>query len=320
MLQETVVFALSSNLDLAQEVVNYLGIPLGKISVKHFADGEIMVEPLETVRGRSVYIIQSTCAPVSERLMELLVCIDACRRASAREINIIVPYYGYARQDRKARARQPITSKLVADLLDTAGADRIVTVDLHATQIQGFFNFLSDNLLAMPMIAQYFRNKDLDLDECVVVSPDHGGTTRARALADTLGVPMAIIDKRRPQPNVAEAMNIIGDVKGKHAIIIDDIVDTAGSLTAAVNILKDFGAKDIYFACTHAVFSGPAMERIQNSDIKEMVITNSIPLTEEKKAKCDKITVLSIGYMIAKTIEAIELHNPVSEVFSLFTE
>lgn len=320
MLQETVVFALSSNPDLAQEVVNYLGIPLGKISVKHFADGEIMVEPMETVRGRSVYIIQSTCAPVSERIMELLICIDACRRASAREINIIVPYYGYARQDRKARARQPITSKLVADLLDTAGADRIVTVDLHATQIQGFFNFLSDNLLAMPMIAQYFRDKDLDLNDCVVVSPDHGGTTRARALADTLGVPMAIIDKRRPQPNVAEAMNIIGDVKDKHVIVIDDIVDTAGSLVAGVNILKDFGAKDIYFACTHAVFSGPAMERIQNSPIKEMIITNSIPLTEEKKAKCDKITVLSIGYMIAKTIEAIELHKPVSEVFKLFTD
>lgn len=320
MLQETVVFALSSNLDLAQEVVNYLGIPLGKISVKHFADGEIMVEPLETVRGRSVYIIQSTCDPVSERLMELLICIDACRRASAREINIIVPYYGYARQDRKARARQPITSKLVADLLDTAGADRIVTVDLHATQIQGYFNFLSDNLLAMPMIAQYFRNKELDLSECVVVSPDHGGTTRARALADTLGVPMAIIDKRRPQPNVAEAMNIIGDVKDKHVIVIDDIVDTAGSLVAGVNILKDFGAKDIYFACTHGVFSGPAMERIQNSAIKEMVITNSVPLTEDKKAKCDKITVLSIGYMLAKTIEAIELHKPVSEVFNLFTD
>ncbi len=320
MLQETVVFALSSNLDLAQEVVNYLGIPLGKISVKHFADGEIMVEPLETVRGRSVYIIQSTCAPVSERIMELLICIDACRRASAREINIVVPYYGYARQDRKARARQPITSKLVADLLDTAGADRIVTVDLHATQIQGYFNFLSDNLLAMPMIAQYFRNKGLEMDECVVVSPDHGGTTRARALADTLGVPLAIIDKRRPQPNVAEAMNIIGDVKDKHVIVIDDIVDTAGSLVAATNILKDFGAKDIYFACSHAVFSGPAMERIQNSVIKEMVITNSIPLTEEKKAKCDKITVLSIGYMLAKTIEAIELHKPVSEVFNLFTD
>lgn len=318
MIENAIVFALSSSVDLAQEIVEYLGMPLGKCSVKHFADGEIMVEPEETVRGRSVYIVQSTCNPVSDRLMEVLIAIDACKRASAGEITVIMPYYGYARQDRKARARQPITSKLVADLLQTAGADRVVTIDLHASQIQGFFNIPTDDLSAVSMIGQYFRSKNLE--NVVVVSPDHGGTTRARKLADCLGAPIAIIDKRRPKPNVAEAMNIIGEVEGKTAIIVDDMADTCGTLIAGVNILKEKGAREIYFACTHGLLNGPATERIQDSYIKEMVITNTIPMDEEKRASTDKITVLSVGYMLAKTIEAIQNKTPVSEVFDLFND
>ena len=318
MIENAIVFALSSSVELAQEIVEYLGLPMGKISVKHFADGEIMVEPEETVRGRSVYIVQSTCSPVSDRLMEVLIAIDACKRASSGEITVIMPYYGYARQDRKARARQPITAKLVADLLQTAGANRVVTIDLHATQIQGFFNIPIDDLSAVSMIGQYFRSKNLE--NVVVVSPDHGGTTRACRLADCLNAPMAIIDKRRPKPNVAEAMNVIGEVEGKTAIIVDDMADTCGTLIAGVNILKEKGAKEIYFACTHGLLSGPAIERIQNSYIKEMVITNTIPLSEEKKNGTDKITLLSVGYMLAKTIEAIQLKNPVSAVYDLFND
>ena len=318
MIENAIVFALSSSVELAQEIVEYLGLPMGKISVKHFADGEIMVEPEETVRGRSVYIVQSTCSPVSDRLMEVLIAIDACKRASSGEITVIMPYYGYARQDRKARARQPITAKLVADLLQTAGANRVVTIDLHATQIQGFFNIPIDDLSAVSMIGQYFRSKNLE--NVVVVSPDHGGTTRARRLADCLHAPMAIIDKRRPKPKDAEAMNVIGEVEGKTAIIVDDMADTCGTLIAGVNILKEKGAKEIYFACTHGLLSGPAIERIQNSYIKEMVITNTIPLSEEKKNGTDKITLLSVGYMLAKTIEAIQLKNPVSAVYDLFND
>ncbi len=317
-MNETVVFALTSSVDLANEIVDHLGLPLGKVSVKHFADGEILVELEETVRGRSVYIVQSTCAPVTERLMEVLICIDACKRASAREINVVMPYFGYARQDRKARARQPITAKLVADLLQTAGADRLVTVDLHASQIQGFFNIPIDDLTAGPMMGKYFHDKNLE--DIVVVSPDHGGTTRARKLADILNAPIAIVDKRRPRPNCAEAMNVIGDVEGKTAIIIDDIVDTAGSLVASVNILVEKGAKEVYCACTHGVLSGPAIERIEQSQMKELVITNSIALKEEQKEQSTKIKAISVGYMMAKTIEAIETHTPVSDVYNLFSK
>lgn len=315
-MNETIVFALTSSVELANEIVDHLNLPLGKISVKHFADGEILVEPDETVRGRSVYIVQSTCAPVTETLMEVLICIDACKRASAGEINVVMPYYGYARQDRKARARQPITAKLVADLLQTAGANRLITIDLHASQIQGFFNIPIDDLTAVPMIGQYFKSKGLG--DIVVVSPDHGGTTRARKLADALGAPLAIVDKRRPKPNVAEAMNVIGDVDGKVAIIIDDIVDTAGSLAASVNILIDKGAKEVYCACTHGVLSGPAIDRLESSPIKELVVTNTIALTDYQKSMTTKVTSLSVGYMLAKTIEAIETHEPVSNVYNLF--
>ena len=317
-MKETIIFALTASVELTKEICNILNLPVGNVSVKHFADGEILVEPEESVRGRSVYIVQSTCAPVSERLMEVLIAVDACKRASAKEINVVMPYYGYARQDRKARPRQPITAKLVADLIQTAGADRVVTLDLHATQIQGFFNIPTDDLSAVQMIGQYFRSKNLE--NVVVVSPDHGGTTRARRLADLLDAPMAIIDKRRPKANVCEAMNVIGDVDGKNVIIIDDMCDTGGSLIAGIDILKAHGAKDIYVSVTHGLFSGPAIERINNSVIKEFVITNSVALSEEKKEACKKITVLSIGYMLAKTIEAIQTHAPVSEVYDLFKD
>lgn len=318
-MKDILVFALTSSVELADEICTTLGIPRGEISVKHFSDGEIIVEPLESVRGKHVFLVQSTCSPVSETLMEVLIALDACKRASADKITVVMPYYGYARQDRKARARQPITAKLVADLITVAGADRVITLDLHAPQIQGFFNIPTDDLTAVSMIGQYFRNKKFD-NEVVVVSPDHGGATRARRLADTLpGSTIAIIDKRRTQPNVAEAMNLIGDVEGKTAIIVDDIVDTGGSLLGGVDMLYAKGAKEVYCACSHGILSGNALERIRNSKIKELVITNSIPLTEDKK-KEPKIKQISIGYMLARTIQAIQLHTPVSEMYKMFNE
>ena len=320
MVKETVIFALTSSTDLAAHVCRDLGLPLGKIKVEHFADGEILVEPQESVRGRSVFIVQSTCNPVTERLMEVLVCIDACKRASAGEINVIMPYYGYARQDRKAKPRQPITAKPVADLLQVAGADRVVVFDLHATQIQGFFDIPIDDLTAVPMLGQYFKEKNLPSDKLVVVSPDHGGVTRARRLADILDAPIAIIDKRRPKPNMVEAQNVIGDVNGKICIVVDDICDTAGSLVAGCQILKDHGASEIYTGITHGVFSRDAIEKIENSPIKEMVITDTIPMSEEQKARTTKIHVLSVADMIARTIDSIQNHTPVSDVYDLFKD
>ncbi|MDE8296042.1 ribose-phosphate pyrophosphokinase [Erysipelothrix rhusiopathiae] len=319
MKDNTVIFALSSNVELADEICEHLDLERGKIDVRHFADGEILIEPLVSVRGKHVYIIQSTSSPVSETYMEVLIAIDACKRASAEEITIVMPYYGYARQDRKARARQPITSKLMANLLQTAGADRVVTIDLHAPQIQGFFDIPTDDLTAVAMIGQYYRNKDFQ-DEVVVVSPDHGGATRARRLSDTIpNSTIAIIDKRRTKPNVAEAMNLIGDVDGKIAVVIDDMVDTAGSLMGGINMLYEKGAKEVYCACTHGILSGPAIERISNSDIKELLITNTISLKEEARQE-PKIKEISVGYMLAKVIEAIQLHTPVSTLFDLFND
>ncbi|MFI3283805.1 MAG: ribose-phosphate pyrophosphokinase [Erysipelotrichaceae bacterium] len=315
---ETIVFALSSSVNLAHEICEHLKLEPGKISVKHFADGEILIEPEETVRGKKVYIIQSTCGPVSENLMEVLICIDACKRASAGEITVVTPYFGYARQDRKARARQPITAKLVADLLQVAGAGRVVTIDLHASQIQGFFNIPIDDLTVTPMLGHYFKSCNFDFNNVVVVSPDHGGTTRARKLADILHVPIAIIDKRRPKPNVAEAMNVIGDIEGKVCIVIDDICDTAGSLVAGCKILEKYGAKEIYAAISHGLFSGEAIDRINNSPIKKMVVTNTIELSEDKKASTDKLEVLSVGWMLSNIISAINTHSPVSDVYNLF--
>ncbi|MDP3305679.1 MAG: ribose-phosphate pyrophosphokinase [Erysipelotrichaceae bacterium] len=319
MVKDTIVFALTTSIDLADEICGYLGMPRGRCSVRHFADGEIIVEPEESVRGKHVFLIQSTCNPVSESYMEVLVALDAFKRASAGEVTVVMPYYGYARQDRKARARQPITAKLMADLLQVAGADRIVTLDLHAPQIQGFFNVPIDDLTAVSMIGQYFRAKHFD-DEVVIVSPDHGGATRARRLADSMpGTTIAIIDKRRTKPNVAEAVNLIGDVKDKICIIIDDIIDTGGSLLGGVKMLYEKGAKEVYCACSHGILSGEALERVKDSLIKELVITNSIPLSPEKRAE-PKIKQISIGYMLAKTIEAIHNHTPVSELYNIFND
>ena len=314
------VFSLSGNKDLANEICSHLGIEPGKISVNHFADGETLVEFGESVRGKQVYFVQSTYKPVNERIMELLVAIDAAKRASASEIQCIIPYYGYARQDRKAKPRQPITARLVADLLEAAGANRVITIDLHASQIQGFFSFPADDLTSIPMMGRYFLNKGLDMENVVVVSPDHGGATRARNLANILDTSIAIVDKRRPRPNVCEAQSVIGDVDGKDCIVVDDICDTAGSLVAACDILKRFGAKDIYVCLAHGVFSGPAIERLENSCIKEVVCTNSIPLDEEKKAQTTKIKQLSIGLMLSKLILAISSHKPVSEIYRLFED
>lgn len=318
-MNNTIVFALSSSVDLADEICVHLGVKRGKCSVKHFADGEIIVEPEETVRGKHVFLVQSTCAPVSETLMEVLVALDALKRASAEYITVVMPYYGYARQDRKARPRQPITAKLVADLLQVAGADRIITLDLHAPQIQGFFNIPIDDLTCVAMIGQYFRTKKFN-EEVVIVSPDHGGATRARNLAEYIeNSTIAIIDKRRTQPNVAEALNLIGDVNGKIAIIVDDIVDTGGSLMGGVDMLYKNGAKEVYCACSHGILSGNAVQRIHDSKIKELVITNSIPMNDAKRAE-PKIKQISIAYMLAKTIQAIQHHTSVSEIYNLFND
>lgn len=315
MVKDTIVFALTSSVDLANEIAQELGIPLGRCDVRHFADGEILVELGESVRGKNVYIVQSTCNPVSSNLMELLIAIDACKRASAKSITAVTPYYGYARQDRKARPRQPITSKLVASLLETAGANRVMTMELHATQIQGFFDIPADDISCLPIIANYFKEKNLD--NIVVVSPDHGGTTRARALAEKLHAPIAIIDKRRPKPNVAEAMNVIGDVKDKTVIIVDDIVDTAGTLIAGVDLLYRMGATEVYASCAHGVLSGPAIERLRDSKIVEFVCTNTIPQAE-KQAQLEKMKVLSVGKLLGQIIKGIEENRSISEVLTVF--
>lgn len=314
------VFSLTANKELVEEICGYLDIEPGKIDIKHFADGETLVQLGESVRGKKVYLVQSTCGPVNEHLMELLIAIDACKRASASDIVCIIPYYGYARQDRKAEPRQPITARLVADLLKAAGANRVVSVDLHASQIQGFFSFPVDDMKAVPMMGQYFRNCGLDLENVVVVSPDHGGATRARNLANILDAPIAIVDKRRPRANVCEAQSVIGDVNGKDCIVIDDICDTGGSLVASCQILKDKGAKSVRVCLTHGVFSGNAIEKIEDSVIEELVCTNTIPLSGEARAKTTKIKVLSVGRMLAKIIAAVSTHHPISEVYDLFTE
>ncbi len=311
------IFSLTSSKGLTAEICKYLGIEEGKISVAHFADGECLVEPQESIRGKKVFIVQSTCAPVNENLMEILIALDAVKRASCGEVTVVIPYFGYARQDRKAKPRQPITSRLVADLLQTAGADRVVCVDLHATQIQGFFKIPNDNLTAMDMMGQYFRKKNLG--EVVVVSPDHGGASRARTFADNVSTAsIAIVDKRRQKANVAEAMNLIGDVDGKNCIIVDDLADTGGSLLGCIDILKRHGANKIYCACTHGVFSGDALKNIAESEIEEFVVTNTIEIPEEKIAQVPNLKVLSVGFLLAKSIEAIATNESISEVYNLF--
>ncbi|MGM9928000.1 MAG: ribose-phosphate diphosphokinase [Bacillus sp. (in: firmicutes)] len=305
------VFSLNSNRGLAEEIAKTIGVELGKCSVTHFSDGEIQIKIEESIRGCDVFIIQSTSYPVNEHLMETLIMIDALKRASARTINVLMPYYGYARQDRKAHAREPITAKLVANLLETAGAHRVVALDLHAPQIQGFFDIPIDHLMGVPILSDYFAKKNLD--DIVIVSPDHGGVTRARKMADRLKAPIAIIDKRRPRPNVAEVMNIVGNIEGKTAILIDDIIDTAGTITLAANALVENGAAEVYACCTHPVLSGPAIERIQNSKIKELVVTNSIALPEEKKI--DKVVELSVAPLLAEAIIRVHEEQSVSTLF-----
>ncbi|WP_337018766.1 ribose-phosphate diphosphokinase [Oceanobacillus massiliensis] len=305
------VFSLNSNQKLAEDIAEHIGTTLGKCTVSQFSDGEIQINIEESIRGCDVYVVQSTSAPVNQHIMELLIMIDALKRASAKSINIVMPYYGYARQDRKARSREPIAAKLVADLIETAGANRVINLDLHAPQIQGFFNIPIDHLQGVPILSDYFDAKNLE--DVIVVSPDHGGVTRARKMADRLKAPIGIIDKRRPRPNVAEIMNIIGNIEGKTAILIDDIIDTAGTITLAANALIENGAKEVYACCTHPVLSGPAIERIDNSQIKELVITNTIPLPEEKRS--EKITALSVAPLIGEAIIRVHEMQSVSILF-----
>lgn len=307
------IFALNSNKPLAEKIAKAVGVELGRSSVRKFSDGEIQINIEESIRGAHVYLIQSTSSPVNDNLMEVLIMIDALKRASAATINVVMPYYGYARQDRKARAREPITAKLVANMLESAGATRILTIDLHAAQIQGFFDIPVDHLMGAPLIADYFIKEGLVGEDVVVVSPDHGGVTRARKLAEFLKAPIAIIDKRRPKANVAEVMNIIGEVDGKTCILIDDMIDTAGTITLAANALKEKGAKTVYASCTHPVLSGPAMERIENSAIKKLVVTDSIYL--EPSRLIEKIDQISVGELMGDAIKRIHENKPVSPLF-----
>ena len=311
---EIKILAGNSSKELAQKIADYIGVPLADCEVGTFSDGEISVNINETVRGCDVFVVQSTNSPVNENLMELLIMIDALRRASAGRITAVIPYYGYARQDRKAKSRDPITAKLVADLLTTAGADRVLTMDLHAAQIQGYFNIPVDHLVGSPILSNYFVDKGLaDQDDVVVVSPDLGSVTRARKFADKLHAPIAIIDKRRPKANVSEIMNIIGDIEGKKCILIDDMIDTAGTITNAANALKELGAKNVYACCTHGVLSGPAFERINNSAIEELVMLNTIKLPEGVDK--EKFKSISVAPIFAEAIRRIYDDEPISKLF-----
>lgn len=305
------IFTGNSNPALAHEIAAHIGVTVGDAFVGHFNNGETQVIIDESVRGKEVFIVQPTCYPVNDSLMELLIMVDACKRASARHVTAVIPYYAYARQDRKTRGREPISAKLVANLLTTAGVSRVVTMDLHAGQIQGFFDIPLDHLIGVPILADYIESKKLT--DLVVVSPDLGGVTRARQFADRLHAPIAIIEKRRPMPGVAEVMNLIGTVEGKTAIIIDDIVDTAGSLTEGAKALERFGAKEVYACCTHAVLSDPAVERILASNMKELIITNTIPLPEAKVNP--KIKVLSVAPLFGEAIVRIFSELSVSKLF-----
>jgi len=303
----------TSNISLAKKIAKDLGLPLGNAKTVRFKDGEIYVKMNETVRGDTVFVIQSTSNPVNENIMELLIFIDALKRASAKSIVAVIPYYGYARQDRKASPREPITSKLVANLLTVAGADRVMAMDLHANQIQGFFDIPVDHMQAMPILANYFKEKGFFGDDIVVVSPDVGGVKRARKFAEWLDTSIAIIDKRRPKPNVAEVMNIIGDVKGKKAIFIDDMIDTAGTITSGADAILAKGATEVYACCSHAVFSDPAIERLEKSPLKEIVVTDSIELPENKKI--DKVKILSIDKLLSEAIRRVYNEESLSQLF-----
>ena len=317
MLDRLKIVSLTANTDMAIEIAKSLGVEVLPTELTHFADGEILFTGKKSFRGDNVYIIQSTCAPVTERLMELLICIDACKRASAKTITCVIPYFGYARQDRKAKPRQPITAKLVADMLTAAGADRIVSTDLHASQITGFFNIPVDDVSPMVLFYRYF--KDLKIkDDIICVSPDHGGLVRTSRLAEKLNAPLAIIDKRRPKPNKAEILSIVGDVKDKVCIIVDDIVDTAGTLLIAVDKLMELGAKRVYAAVTHGVLSLDAVDRINQSQLYKLVITDSIPLTESKKS--DKIDVISLVPLFSRIITSLEEGKSLSDTHKEFVD
>ena len=310
---EIKILAGNSSKELAQQIADYIGVPLGNCEVGTFSDGEISVNMNETVRGCDVFVVQSTNSPVNENLMELLIMIDALKRASAGRITAVIPYYGYARQDRKAKARDPITAKLVANLITAAGADRVLTMDLHAAQIQGYFDIPLDHLQGGKILADYFNQKNIE--DLVVVSPDLGSVTRSRKFANKLegDVPLAIIDKRRPKANVCEIMNIIGDVNGKNVILLDDMIDTAGTICNAANALKEFGAKEVYACCTHAVLSGPAIERIEASAISELIVLDTIQLPEEKKI--DKIKVKTVAPLFGNAIKKIFSNESISALF-----
>ncbi|MCM1289770.1 MAG: ribose-phosphate pyrophosphokinase [Corallococcus sp.] len=306
------IFSGNSNKKLAEAICKHLNIELGKLDVGRFSDGESSIYIKETVRGCDVFVVQSTCHPVNDNLMDLLVIIDALKRASAGRITAVIPYFGYARQDRKSRARDPISAKLVADILQTAGANRVLTMDLHSSQLQGFFNIPVDNLMGMPVLANYFRKKGLPQD-LIIVSPDMGSVTRSRALATRFNVPMAIIDKRRPKANVMEVMNVIGDVEGKTCLMIDDLVDTAGTICQGAEALFQHGAKEVIACCSHAVLSGPAIERLEQSRLSQLVVLDTIDLPEEKRLP--KIKVVTIADMFAEAIERVYTDLPVSKLY-----
>lgn len=312
MLERIRVFSGNANIPLAQKICEKLGVPLGKANVTTFSDGETRVEINENVRGMDVFIIQSTCTPVNVTLMELLIMSDAMKRASADRITAVVPYYGYARQDRKVAPRAPISAKLVADLITTAGAQRLLSMDLHAGQIQGFFNIPVDNLFATPVLIDYMKRNYQD--NTVVVSPDTGGVERARAFGKRLGASLAIIDKRREGPNEAQVMNIIGNIKGKRVIILDDMVDTAGTVVQAANALTDAGALEVSVCCTHPVLSGPAIDRIEGSNIKEFIVTDTIPLSD-RAASCKSIKILSVSGLLSEAVRRIYYNDSVSSLF-----
>jgi ribose-phosphate pyrophosphokinase len=310
----TVLFSGNANQALAQEMASHLGIELGKASVGRFSDGEVDVEIQQNVRARDLFVVQPTCAPTNENLMELCIMVDALKRASARRITAVIPYYGYARQDRRPRSRRvPISAKVVANMLEAVGVERMLTMDLHADQIQGFFNIPVDNIYASPVLLSDLRSKNYP--DLVVVSPDVGGVVRARALAKQLGCDLAIIDKRRPRANVSEVMHVIGEIEGRNCVIMDDMIDTAGTLVKAAEVLKERGAKRVFAYCTHPVFSGPAVDRLRGSHLDEIVITNTIPLNQGGRS-CSKIRQLSVAFLFAETIRRISDGESVTSLFS----
>lgn len=307
------LFCGSSNPKLGQDIASHLGIPLGSMVVRRFQDGEVWVQINESVRGADVFVVQSGCCPVNDNVMELLIIIDALRRASARRINVVMPYYSYARQDKKVKPREPVTAKLLANLIDTAGADRLLTIDLHAGQIQGFFDVPVDNLYAGPIIADYLKSSITIHNNSVVVSPDVGGVTRARAMAEVLGTPIAIIVKRRPEPNRAEVMEVIGDIAGRSCIMIDDMIDTGGSIVSGAKALAERGAREIYAACTHGIFSGDAIAKLEASPVRQIISTDTVPISSERRT--GKLVVLSVAPLLADAIRQIHNESSVSQLF-----